>query len=264
MLNAITSMLTKTIDVFLKINSSESRRRNFAKDMFGAYKALDEIAHALYGIDSTIKYITGVDQEIFKLFNRVTLPEYLLVNSMSSEGLLEIQTRYLDENGLEKVSQPRKIELNQILPVLLESNIRYFNNAIGKLTQIMKIESWDLFKIQHQPEKLKALEIYDEKLVRKFTNAWFEDGGFVEALFKLGLHQEIDGKVLKLLDAEFNPNSSLFGYEVEPQETIFDLTHTKDVEAFLKHTARCRNTVIEARDAVKQFIASNCAIEDIL
>lgn len=86
----------------------------------------------------------------------------------------------------------------------------------------------------------------------------------MEALHHLRLDQELDGKVLKLVDAEFQPRTSPNGYDVDGHETEFSLENGDDALAFLELTTKCKSSVAEARDAVKKFIAKNCAIEDIL
>ncbi|MDQ2855883.1 MAG: hypothetical protein M3R68_06120, partial [Acidobacteriota bacterium] len=156
MINAISTIISKTIDLFLKINSSESRRRKFAKDIFEVYKSLDEVVQALEGIESTIKQIAEIEDSISWSLDRKGLPEYLIIGAWSSEGI-EIRTWYLDDDGSEKISTPRLVTYEEILPTFLSGNIRALNRAFGKLARIMSAQSWDLY----QSDILKALEIYD-------------------------------------------------------------------------------------------------------
>jgi hypothetical protein len=263
MLNAITSMISKTIDIFLKVNSAESRRRKLSKNLFEVYKALDEIVGSLEDIETTIRRITKLDDKSIWSFDRGGLPEYVVVRSWSSAGTIQIQTLYLDEHGSEKLSPIREMKQEEILPLLLSTNIRTLNQALGRLSRIMSAESWNLWNAQHKPEMLKALEIYDKTVVNTFIRAWFEDGGFIEALYDLGLYQEVDGN-LRVLDATFDPYTSPHGYAVEYEETRYDLANPDDVDSFLKKTASCKRIVAEARDTVKKFIGENCKIEDIL
>lgn len=265
MLSAIGSMLSKTIDVFLKINSAEGRRRRFAKDVFAVYNSLDEIVQALDAIAVTVKDVAGLNEsKDSSIFDRGPMPEYLLETSRSSDGTVELQTYYLGDDGTERLSPKKRVKFDDMLAAVLSNDIRRLNRAIGKLARIMEAESWDLFQLQHQPEKLKALGIFDDNLISTFTRAWFADGGFVEALHHLRLDQELDGKVLKLVDAEFQPRTSPNGYDVDGHETEFSLENGDDALAFLELTTKCKSSVAEARDAVKKFIAKNCAIEDIL
>ena len=110
------------------------------------------------------------------------------------------------------------VQSSDLLPIVIAKDIRDLNRCIGTLAAIMSAESFDLFQLQHQSDKLKALGIFDEKIVSSFTRAWFDDGGFVEALRWLGLDQEIGGKVLNLRDAKFDPGSPTWGHEVEGEE----------------------------------------------
>ncbi|UJB72242.1 hypothetical protein HRE53_26865 (plasmid) [Acaryochloris sp. 'Moss Beach'] len=263
MFSAITTLLNKTIDVFLQINSGEGRRRIFAKDIFNTYKALDEIAQALRNITVTVEDITGITKDLDRsVFDRQG-PDFVITRGHSS-GYLEIQTYQLAENGTEQITPAKRVKYRDILPSVLSSDIRRLNKAISKLANIMSAESWDLRGLHHQPDKLRALGIYDDAIVSTFNRAWFADGGFVEALFRLGLDQEIDGKVLMLRDAEFDPRTSPYGYKVKGDETRFSLDNTTDVAAFIDLTTKCQNDVIRSRDKVKTYIAANCSIEDIL
>jgi hypothetical protein len=111
MISAITSLVGKTVDVFLKINSSEARRRKFAKDIFGVYKGLDEVIQSLNDIEATVRQIAKIDEESsLWMLGRGGYPEYFRVRSWSSEGTVEIQTLYLDKDGVEKLSAPREDE----------------------------------------------------------------------------------------------------------------------------------------------------------
>ena len=38
------------------------------------------------------------------------------------------------------------------------------------------------FQLEHQPNRLQALEVYASELVSTYTIAWFGNGGFVEVL----------------------------------------------------------------------------------
>jgi hypothetical protein len=265
MIQAITSLIGKTIDVYLKINSSESRRRKFAKDFFGIYKGLNEVIDSLDQIKELINRITKTDKEasLWKVSSGV-FPEYITVKSWSSDGTIEIQTLQIAKDGTEKLSSPRKMRHDEILRILLSTNIRELVHAFNNIARIMQTESWDLWRIRDRPELLTALEIYDEKIVDTFINAWFEDGGFVEVLKRLGLRQEIDGH-LKVQDADFEPERSVASrYRVKPTLVIYDLSDPKHVKAFMSKINSCRKTVTAARKSVKDFISEKCLIEDIL
>lgn len=264
MFSAITSLLNKTIDIFLKINSGEGRRRRFTKDIFNTYKALDEIAQALGKITLTIEDIAGITEDLERSVLDRRGPDFVITRGHSSAGYLKIQTYQLAENGTEQLTPTTRVKYRDILPSVLSSDIRRLNKAISKLASIMSAESWDLFQLQHQSDKLRALGIYDDEIVSTFNSAWFADGGFVEALHFLGLDQEIDGKVLMLRDAEFDPRTSPHGYKVKGDETQFCLDNKIDVAAFLDLTTKCQNDVIRSRDKIKAYIAANCTIEDIL
>ena len=266
MLGAISSIIDKTIDTYLKINSSEGKRRKLAKQLFEVYKALDEVVDAIDSIQLTVKDISQQDEKTtFNRLNQPRLPDYIRVRSWSSTGSLTYETLFLDEQGSEKISPKREIDQRRLLPALLSNEIRMLNKAFGKIARIMEAESWELFHARYKPEKLKALSIYDEELADTFVHAWFMDGGFIEALMRLGIHHEIDGRVLKLRDAEFGtPQTACHGYEVIPDEAIYDLRNPGQVEEFLRFSQSCKVAVERARDKVKDFIGKNCAIEDIL
>lgn len=132
----------------------------------------------------------------------------------------------------------------------------------------MEAEFWEIHEAQFEPDKLRALAIFDENLVDMFTEAWCADGGFIEAMTMLGLEQETNKKVLRLYDAKFrglrSKSVDSYGNPLGAKKIVYDLNNQKDVEAFLKYSESCRKAVEESRDSVRNFIAKNCAIEDIL
>lgn len=293
MLSAISSMIGKTIDIFLRVNSSERRRKKFAKQLFDIYISLDEVVAAIDNIQLVVKDISQQDEKTdsvyqyvmkrenqrsklqyffqqgkktnFDPLNQPRLPEYIRMISCSSTGSLTYVNRFLDEQGVEKASTEYEIDQRRLLPAILSNEIRMLNKAFNKIAQIMEAESWELFHAQSKPRKLKALSVYDKKLADTFVRAWFTDGGFIEALLRLGIHYEIVGSVLKLRDAEFGtPQTPRSGFHVIPEETIYDLRNPDHVESFLTFSESCKVTVKRARDLFKVFIAKNCEIEDIL
>jgi hypothetical protein len=95
--------------------------------------------------------------------------------------------------------------------------------------------------------------------------AWLEDGGFVEALSELGFEQEFDQEVLRMLDAPFNfINSRIGGYNVQPMESVFDLTRKEDVQKLVKQIEKSQRVIVKAREHVRLFITQHLSIEDIL
>src|SRR6185503_5054482 len=145
-------MLSKTFDAWLKINSAESRKRRFARDIFHVYCYLGAAADSL-------EHLEG--------------------------GLREL------------VNRPHNTWwVNQC--------IAQFSSAIGKISSVLGAEAMDLTPPSRQPEKLQVLGIHDPDFESAFLKAWRTDGGFVVALDQFGLHENIDGKVLKLLDGHFD------------------------------------------------------------
>lgn len=266
MLTAISSIISKTIDVFLKVNSSEGRRRKFAKQLFEVYSSLDEVVTAIGNIQLVIGDISQRGEKPgYDFLSRLRFPEYIRIRSWSSKGSFFYETLYLDQQGCEQISPEQEIDQRLLLPAILSNEIRALNKAFRKIARIMEAESWELWDAHNQPDKLRALSIYDKDLADTFIHAWFQDGGFIEALMKLGMNHEIEGKVLKLRDAEFGtPQTACWGYEVSPDEAVYDLRDPTQVESFLTFSESCKSAVVKARDNVKEFISKNCAIEDIL
>lgn len=277
MLDAISSAIYKTVDIYLKINSSERRRRKFAKQLFEVYKSLDDVVYAIDKIQLTVKEIgqRGKKEVTFELcesdygsiINKsytTLLPDYIRIKWKSSTGDLAYETMFLDEHGSERISPTREINQRDLLPVVLSSEIRMLNKAFVKIISIMEAESWELWHARSKPEKLKALSVYDTKLVDTFIHAWFADGGFVGRLYHMGIHQEFDSRILRLRDAKFEIPPTVYFDEVVPEETTYDLTKSDQIEAFLSYSQTCKVAVEEARDKVKEFISKNCTIEDIL
>jgi hypothetical protein len=173
---AIASMLSKSIDIYLKINSTDVRRRKFGKTMYDIYRSLGDV-------DASMEKIRHA----------------ILIQAK------EAHDRYVMTETVSWLS-----------PVAKE-----VNKSIGKLAELMEAESWDFWDIATRPELLRRISVFDQDLVMVVADAWFEDGGFVEALARLGLFGHFDRKVLRLLDAEFDPKKHgagrVHGYEVAPR-----------------------------------------------
>jgi hypothetical protein len=245
MLGAISSLISKTIDIFLVTHSKEGRRRKFSKQLFDVYKSLDEIAVAISNIELVVRNISQCDNGLaLDLFKKLRLPEYIRVQGRLSSEAVECETFYLDEHGSEKTSSKRKIAQKQLLSIFLSNEIRILNRAFSNIARIMEAESFELYEAKFQPDKLRALAIFDKELVDTFVKAWFFDGGFIEGLMMLGLHQEIDERLLILCDAEFRERQTesldLCGFPVGTKETVYDLKSKNDVEAFLTYSESCR------------------------
>lgn len=214
MIEAINTLISKTIDIFLKINSSEHRRRKFSKDIYQVYNELINVSSALEKIDNLI----------------------LIIDKQNP----------LDD-----------------FEILFKKELEFLQNSFGKIAGILSAESWDLFQINHQPELLKAINIYDTKLVDTFNHAWFLDGGFVELLYRLKIVLP-QKRILKLIDKEFNPNNPTHGYAIKPKDYEFNLDKKSDRNKFKKILLDCKNSVDIAIGTVKDFIAKNLSIEDII
>jgi hypothetical protein len=210
------------------------------------------------------KFVEAQTKDDILMFGEFYLPDYVLVRSISSDGTIEIQTRFLTEHGKELLSEKRTVLQHQLLPLALAHDIRELNKSIHKLAAIMGDETFVLFQLQHRTDELKALGIFDDKLVSAMIKAWFLDGGFVEALRHLGFEQEFDSNTLRMLDAPFDPKSGKYGYEVKPVKTVFSLEKPKDIQKLIALINKSQTAVIEARDGVKKFIAEHFSIEEIL
>jgi hypothetical protein len=214
MFDAITSLLSKTLDGILKINSSEMRRRRLGRFMFQLYERLGEAAQGLDRLEQTIRArdVYSVDS----LYNTVDL------------------------------------------------EIANCSGPIGQLSHMLSTETWDLFQAQSQPDRLRAMGIYDPELVNLLVRAWFSDGGFVEALLRLGLKTDIGRRELTVLDATFSESDRRHGYEIEHSSRSFKLDHATDVETFLELLASTRQSIRESHAKLRAFIAANYKVEDIL
>jgi hypothetical protein len=219
MFSAIATVLSKTIDVYLKMNSSEAARRRFGRDIFRVYEGLDELAAAMSETAILIESAADV---------------------ANMDDLLRLISREAERT----------------------------NAAIGKVAGAMRIESMDLFQARRSEGALRRIGIYDPELVDRFLDAWFFDGGFVEALLHLGLHEDFDRHVLRLRDVEFDPALHGFaatpGYAVEPEDAVYDLAVPQN-RAELIELARTSQAAVEvSRDSVRDFIAKRLSIEDVL
>jgi hypothetical protein len=146
----------------------------------------------------------------------------------------------------------------------ISADIEIFSLAIGKMSGVMGQETWDLFQLQNQPDKLQAIGIFDEKIVQVLIKAWFSDGGFVEAFNRIGLSYLFDQKLIRMTDAPFDPNSPVHGYAVKVTETDFRLDNDSDVKKLISIISDTRQAVGEARVELKAFISQSFKLEDIM
>ncbi len=212
MASAVASIVSKTVDVLLKIQSTESRKQRWAKLLFSVYGALGDIEASMYNITQTL--IKPEDR-----------------NDIAAE---------------------------------LKRDVETFQAGIAKLSNLMGQETWDLFQLQSQPEKLKAMGIFDQEVTNVLIKAWFMDGGFVEAFHRMGLSYMFDQKIMRMTDAPFDPSSSVHGYAVKVTKTDFSLKKKADVQRLISILSGSRSEVVTARDALKSFIAKTFKIEDII
>src|SRR5580692_735157 len=197
MFQAIASMLSQTIDIYLKVNSSEVRRRRFGRTMYAIYLALEDIEGSIDGVELALNGRTKFSDVWFYS----TLSKYA----------------------------------------------KQVNDSIGRLAGLFEAESWDFWELRKRPELLRRLDIYDRELVDVMCKAWFLDGGFVEALHRLGLYADFDRKVLRLLDEEFDPTKHGFGRRVKPSQAIFDPQKKADMNTLTSIITEARQSVQAAK-----------------
>jgi hypothetical protein len=268
LISAITTLVANTIDLFLKINSSESRKRKFSKDLFTIYKSLEEVMNELNNIEFIIKYINLINKK--KTVKNLEInfdglnstPSILFIRSIYDE-FVEYQILSHNNKGLEIMSNPIKVKKEELLKLLLYKNVRSLTKTFTKIAKVMRAQSWELFQLQFKPELLKKLEIYDPTIVKTFTKAWFDDGGFVEALDRFGFKYELGGE-LELIDYKFDPSENIEGYNIEPNTEIYNFSDTSQTKKFFKKINLCKVSVEKAYNSTKHFISRNCPIEYIL
>jgi hypothetical protein len=267
MLNAITSLLTKTVDIFLKINSGENRRRKFSKHIFEVYKALADVGDSLNRIESLLTLSSESkafsEYDAFSILEKTPLPDCVQVRGYSY-GKIVLAMMSLDPLTFGSTTNTVELEPIEALPLFLSEELAFLQNRFATIAWIMEAESGELFQAQHQPHLLRALEIYDAGLVQTFTRAWFLDGGFIEALRGLRVTYEANSTQIHSTDAEFDPNDNRFGYDIKPSSKYFNISNDKERQAFITLLTDCKVAVEKARDSVAKFIAANCKIEDIL
>ena len=264
MASAVMSIVSKTVDVLLKIQSTESKRQKWGKLLFSVYNALGDVESTMYRIVTTLTQFTEVGEGTPFLFGTLHAPDYILIGSISSNGMMTVQTKLLREDGAETLSEIKNVPQRDLLPLVLSNDIQTFTAAFHKLSRLMGAETWDLFQVQNQPEQLKALGIYDEEVARVLIKAWFMDGGFVEAFNRIGLSYLFEEQLVRMSDAPFDPESNIHGYAVNLTETDYKLTDSEDVQRLISIVTPSRSAVVAARDELKKFIAKSFKIEDII
>lgn len=263
MLEAIGSLITKTFDAFLKLNTKDARKRRLGKMLFEVYTGLGRVTVALENLQRDLpRYIGPKGDDA--LFADVTLPEGMVLAGWSSDKGYQVSLRHFDINGQMHVSNAESLSRQQILALAIRRHISDFSEGVHQFVRPLSHEAWEWFQLGHQPERLQALGIYDSEIVHVYTRAWFEDGGFVEALRGLGFEAEFSSKVIRLVDATFDPQSSPHGYAVKPSTRVFDLTKPDDVSEFLHRVRETQVAANDARQSLKQLLNKHFSLDDFL
>src|SRR3954464_8703042 len=137
MASAVTSIISKTVDVLLKIHSTESKRQKWGQLLFGVCNALGNVETAMYRIARTLEALADIGNNEPFMFGTLHTPDYVLVGSISSDGTMSIQTKHLREDGEETLSETKEIPQRDLLPLVLSNDIAAFTTAIGKLSGVM-------------------------------------------------------------------------------------------------------------------------------
>lgn len=263
MLQAIGSLLSKTIDAYLHLSSPEVRQRKIGRQVFELYSCLDDVEACMTATRDVVLAIADTKEKapILQLYHNQRLLDLADIRALALTGEMDLIALSLDEKGVEHATEYRGVLQRDFMPAALSAQIRVLNRAIGKSSNLMQAEAWELL---NRPELLKRLDVFQPGLSRIILHAWISDGGFVEVLLRLGLHQDIDGRVLRLLDKRFDPRSHLHGYEIEPDEATYDLTNQSQVDELVQIIDSSRVAVGAARGAVRTFIAEKFSLSDIL
>lgn len=267
MLSAITSLVSKTIDVFLKLNSGEARRRKFSKDIFDVYSALSDVERSLARIEDLLSFAAEPDAlddyDAYVLLSKTPLPDYVSLQGYS-EGRVMLTANAIDIETFQAHRETDKFEPTQALPLFLSEELKFLVRSFARVAHVLESESMDLCQAQHQPKVLETLGIYDADLVRVFTRAWFLDGGFVNALRGFGITHDAPNAAITMTDAEFNPSDPTHGYAIVPDERHFSLNTKQEREKLQAILTECKRTVTDAKESMTKFMKQNCSLEDIL
>jgi hypothetical protein len=263
MLEALSTLLSKSFDIFLKLNSKDARKRKLGKMLFEVYTGLGLVITALANLRQDIQRYTGPESDD-ALLSDLELPEGMVLRSASSTGTYEVSVREFDFEGRLHVSKPKTFNRQEILSLAVRRHVADFAAGVHQFARPLEHEARDWFQLGHQPKRLQALGIYDPELVHTYTRAWFGDGGFVEALRKLGFEAEFSSKVIRLVDAAFDPTSKRFGYEVKPSTEAFDLTKPNDVTRLNGRIQATERVAQEARESLRALLDKNFSLEDLI
>lgn len=295
MFEAIASLVAKTIDIYLKANSPEVRRRKIFKRLVVVYQSLGDISDGINRIAETVDCLgraySGENDYVFHYFvDRASLaenrgkninPGYLILDGYSIDGTCEFRTIGIDRDGHEIVSPTKRIHYRNLLPALLSSDIRLFKESVFRIAEAMESEASDIYPGGHIGRRLAVLEIFDVEMASTFHRAWYGESAFVECLCHLGLYHDIDEGIISIFDAQFDPTKDFYDLEYALSEVGLDnnscslhwgdlhrkqyvLTNPGDVKCFMEMAHSHSRTIMQARELVRRFIASNCSIEDVL
>ena len=86
---------------------------------------------------------------------------------------------------------------------MFSEEIETLQKSTWTLQKLMGKDTFDLNHAMKQPEKLRALGIFDEKTARLLAEAWLTDGGFFMVLYSIGI--ELDSDIVRMAETIFEP-----------------------------------------------------------
>jgi hypothetical protein len=277
LLAAIQSVVSSTIDTYLKIISPEVKRRKLGKILFELYRHLDEVSRSMDNIsqilrhatDPTLKFPTNGllflrDEGALNGASMVELKQPWLVDpSKPPEATISVSSAIISGKGTLSTSTVHDIpERVLLLGVALPVQIRGLNTSFRQLADLMSVESRELWR-RGGLATIQKIGVFKPELVEQLYAAWEHDGGFVGVILRLRLGLDFDERVVRLLDSRFVPAQpwapGAFSYSRN-----FSLDNPEELAELLSLIDECSASVRAARDSVRLFMIDNLTIVDII
>ncbi len=92
----------------------------------------------------------------------------------------------------------RTFSKREYISIMFSEEIETLQKSTWTLQKLMGKDTFDLNHAMKQPEKLRALGIFDEETARLLAEAWLTDGGFFMVLYSIGI--ELDSDIVRMAE----------------------------------------------------------------
>jgi hypothetical protein len=271
MLQAIQSIVSNTIDVYLKLISPDVRRRKVGKIAFKLYRDLGGVAQAMDNVGQIFRHAVDLDNRfpihgLSFLYDEGALNGAQMVHfSPTPEANVGLRVPSIEEDGTATSWIIDGIpERKLLLGVALSAQIRNLERSFWRLSGVLEDESRRFVGMGKGGVVVQKISIYDPELARLLSSAWESDGGFVEAIRHLHIKFDFNERVVRLFDSRFVPGMIRPRLARGIPGQVYKIDNPEQLARLLDLIDSSAATVREAKEAVREFMVKHFTIADIV